>query len=195
MTPEDSSTSSRPMTVYVLKVTLLDVVPQVWRLVRVPSAVTLAGLHRVLQEAIGWEDRHLHEWTLDERTYGAADEEDWGEEILDEQEAVLGDLAGPDAAFRYTYDLGDLWEHLVEVVSVEPYEATVPPVEVIDGARSAPIEDCGGPAGYEHLLDALADPDDEDHEELVERYGDWWDPVRFDRAAVNRRLEALWRVS
>jgi hypothetical protein len=27
---------------------------------------------------------------------------------------------------------------------------------------------CGGPPGYEHLLEALADPDHEDHDERLE---------------------------
>jgi hypothetical protein len=148
----------------------------------------------VLQEALGWENRHLHEWTLGDEVYGPSDEEDWGDEVLDEQDTVLATLAGPDSAFRYTYDLGDAWEHLVEVVAVQRYDGTVPPVEVIDGARSAPPEDCGGPQGYEHLLDALADPDDEEHEEAVDVYGSWWDPDHFDRAGANQRLEDLWRT-
>ena len=180
-------------TVHVLRVTLLDVSPPVWRLLRVPSAVSLAVLHAVVQVAMGWENLHLHEWRVGDNTYTGGDEEDWGEEAGDESEVVLGEVAPADSVLHYDYDLGDGWEHLVEVVTVEPYDATVPPLAVLDGARSAPPEDCGGPSGYEHLLDALADPDDPEHEEMVEAFGDAFDPEEFDRARVNRLLESFWR--
>ncbi len=182
------------LSVHVLRVTLLDVSPLVWRLVRVPSAITLSALHAVLQLAMGWEDRHLHQWRVGDDVYASADEEDWGEDLADEAAAVLGEIAGVDSVFRYDYDLGDGWEHLVEVVAVEVYDGTVPPVAVLDGARSAPLEDSGGPAGYEHLLDALDDPADEDHDELVALVGDGFDAERFNRVEVNRQLEALWRT-
>lgn len=189
-----SADGARPaLTVHILRITLLDVSPKVWRLVRVPSAVTLAGLHAVVQMAMGWENRHLHEWRIGDRSFGPPDEEDWGEEMDDESEAVLADLAPADSVLHYDYDLGDGWEHLIEVVAVEPYDATVPPVAVLDGARAAPPEDSGGPAGYEHLLDALSDPDDEEHDDLVAWVGDRFDPEEFDRAHINRRLESLWR--
>ena len=181
------------LTVHLLKVTLMDVSPPVWRLIRVPSAVPLSTLHGVLQVALGWEDRHMHEWRAGDAVYGPPDEEDWGDELADEASAVLGEVAGPDDVLRYDYDLSDGWEHLVEVVAVQPYDGSVPPVEVLDGARAVPPEDCGGPSGYEHLVDALADPDDPEHDELREAIGDAFDPHWFDRAAVNRRLELLWR--
>lgn len=186
------STSTSQLTVHNLRVTLLDVAPPVWRLVRVPSVVSLSALHSILQVAFGWEDRHLHEWRIGDVYYGPDPEDD---EVEDESDVTLAELAPEDSAIRYDYDLGDGWEHLVEVVSVEPYDATVPPVAVLDGARAAPPEDSGGPSGYEHLLDALANPEDLDHEDAVIAFGDSIDPEAFDRALVNRRLEAFWRPS
>jgi hypothetical protein len=180
--------------VHILRVTLLDVSPPVWRLLRVPSAITLGGLHSVLQVAMGWEDRHLHEWRVGEEAYGSTEEEDWGEELGDESTVALADVAAPDSVLEYDYDFGDGWEHLVEVVSVDDYDGGVEPVAVLDGARAAPPEDSGGPSGYEHLLDALADTDDDEHDEVVELFGDWFDPEEFDAATVNRRLEPLWRI-
>ncbi len=182
------------LSVHILKVTLLDVTPPVWRLLRVPSAATLSVLHQVIQVAMGWEDRHLHEWRVGDGVYTGA-EEDWGEGGGDDSAVVLGEVAPADSVLHYDYDLGDGWEHLVEVVAVEPYDATVPPLAVMDGARSAPPEDCGGPAGYEHLLDALADPDDPEHDEMVEAFGDALDPDYFDRRRVNLLLEEFWRPS
>src|SRR5438132_6528213 len=45
-----------------LRITLLDVEPQVWRLIAVPTDLTLADLHIVLQAVMGWENRHLHQF-------------------------------------------------------------------------------------------------------------------------------------
>jgi hypothetical protein len=160
----------------------------------VPSAIDLALLHAVVQIAMGWEDRHLHEWRVGDRTFAADEEEDWGEETESETGVVLAEVAPNDTVIRYDYDLGDGWEHVLEVVSVEPYDGGTPPMAVLDGARACPPEDCGGPSGYEHLLDALADPDDAEHEELTEMFWDWFDPERFSPAEINDRLEPLWHL-
>ncbi|MGI8492500.1 MAG: plasmid pRiA4b ORF-3 family protein [Acidimicrobiales bacterium] len=181
------------LTLHRLRVTLLDVTPPVWRELWVPSAVALSVLHRVLQVALGWEDRHLHEWDIDGVSYGPPDEEDWGDELDDESRALLADVAPVDSAFLYLYDFGDGWEHLVEVQGIEPYDATVVPLACVAGERACPPEDCGGPSGYEHLLDALGDPDDPEHDAVVEWAGEGFDPAEFDRQSVNARLVALWQ--
>lgn len=46
--------------IYQLKVKLKDVRPSVWRRLQVPSDMTFAELHRVLQIAFDWDDDHLH---------------------------------------------------------------------------------------------------------------------------------------
>ncbi len=180
-------------TVHDLRVTLLDVSPPVWRRLRVPSTVTLSALHGILQVAFGWQDCHLHEWRAGERTFGPPEEESWGDQLEDESAAVLGEVAGADCVLHYDYDFGDGWEHIVEVLAVAPYDASQPPLAMLDGARAAPPEDSGGPIGYEHLLDVLADEDDPEHDDMLEWVGDAFDPEELDRAGVNRRLESLWR--
>ena len=187
-------TSSVQLTVHRFRVTLLDVTPPVWRELRAPSVVGLHLLHAVVQIAMGWEDRHLHEWSIGDRLYVASDEEDWGERALDESGVTLAEVGPPDSAFAYLYDMGAGWEHLVEVLAVTPYDATVIPLACLDGARACPPEDIGGPSGYEHLLDALGDTADAEHEEMVERYGDHFSPDDFDISRVNERLEELWRA-
>ena len=50
------------MNVYELEITLLDIEPRIWRRFAVPADLTLADLHRVIQEAMGWYDVHLHQF-------------------------------------------------------------------------------------------------------------------------------------
>jgi hypothetical protein len=59
------------------------------------------------------------------------------------------------------------------------------------GARACPPEDCGGVGGYYRLLEALADPEDEDHNVLREWAGRRYDPEAFDAAKVDRTLKRL----
>lgn len=46
--------------------------------------------------------------------------------------------------------------------------------------------DCGGIGGYEDLLAALRDPKHEQHDEMVGRVGEDFDPAAFDLAAANK---------
>ncbi len=61
----------------------------------------------------------------------------------------------------------------------------------VAGERACPPEDCGGVWGYEDLLEILADPKHEEHEERKEWAGGDFDPDAFDAAAVTRALRRL----
>ena len=43
---------------------LLDVHPAVWRRVRLADSRSIAELHRVIQLLMGWDDDHLHAFTV-----------------------------------------------------------------------------------------------------------------------------------
>ena len=90
--------------------------------------------------------------------------------------------------FGYQYDFGDSWEHGIRVSQVaEPAAGTTYP-RCVAGERACPPEDCGGAWGYTELLDALANPRHERHEELLEWVGGSFDPAEFDLEDVNARL-------
>jgi hypothetical protein len=68
--------SAVPPEIYQLKVTLLGTSPPIWRRLLAPADVTLAQLHDVLQAAMGWEDGHMHEFSIGQRRIGRPDPED-----------------------------------------------------------------------------------------------------------------------
>jgi len=174
-----------------LKVTLEGIEPPIWRRIVVPSEFTLYDLHCAIQLAMGWENSHLHDFTIKRQRYAVPDAEDFGNP-LDETEAYLRDVAPQRTKILYQYDFGDSWTHVIVVEKILE-DAEIAPPMCIDGARACPPEDSGGPWGYAEKLEALANPDDEESEELRDWMGNDFDPERFEKDAINRELLKVFR--
>jgi hypothetical protein len=178
--------------VYQLKITLRDIKPPVWRRVQVKDC-SLAKLHDTIQTCMGWDDYHLHEFEIGGERYGdpLQWQDDFGGdlEIGKEGKVKLSQvLAQGVKKFSYVYDMGDNWDHTIQVEKVLPAEAGVRYPRCVAGKRACPPEDCGGPWGYAGFLDAIQDPEHEQHEELLEWVGGEFDPEAFDIEAVNEDL-------
>jgi Plasmid pRiA4b ORF-3-like protein len=168
-----------PRQIYQLKVTLCDVVPQVWRRVLVPGAYTLDRVHRVIQTAMGWHDVHLHSFEIDGQQYGHPDPD--GELALrDEIDCRLDSVAHKGGRFLYTYDFGDWWEHEVVVEDVFGADPEERYPLCLDGERACPPEDVGGAYGYRTFLVVLGDPSHPEHDAMRGWVGGSFDPERFD---------------
>ena len=63
----------------------------------------------------------------------------------------------------------------------------------LTGERRTPPEDCGGTPGFQNLLEAIRDPEHEEHDELLDWLGGNFDPDAFSVDEVNRRLAAMQR--
>lgn len=64
---------------------------------------------------------------------------------------------------------------------------------LLDGAGCAPPEDVGGIPGFELFLDAIADPDHEQHDELMRWHGGPFDPADIDEDAIRVGIAKLAR--
>jgi len=165
-------------TLFELDVRLREIEPPIWRTVEVPGALSLEDLHLALQVAMGWTNSHLHQFKIGDKLYGMVEVDDSGDlELEDEREYRLQDLVQNGGSFVYEYDFGDGWEHDVTVKKVTTV-AKPPRPRCVAGARACPPEDCGGSGGYENLLEALADPEHEEHQSLVTWSNDF-KPERF----------------
>jgi hypothetical protein len=177
--------------IYGIKVTLLGTKPPIWRRLLVPASMTLAKLHDVLQTAMGWHDCHMHEFRAGERHFGRPDPEDISMGIRVENERNIKLSSVPQRAgakLIYTYDFGDYWEHAIFLEKQLPLLPDMSGLVCIDGNLACPPEDCGGVPGFYELLDALADPSHERHEELRDWIGDDFDPQAFSVDLVNQKL-------
>jgi hypothetical protein len=183
-------------TVYQLKIMLDNIRPPIWRRVQTKDC-TLGRLHDIIQVVMGWDDYHLHEFEIGRRRYGSAEqwEDDvWGDdpEMGNEDKVKLSQLVEQGVKkIRYEYDMGDSWLHTITVEKPRLAEAGITYPRCIAGARAGPPEDCGGPWGYSGFVEAIQNPKDERHEELLEWIGGEFDPEAFDLEAVNEELRGL----
>lgn len=52
-----------------LKISLLEIEPEIWRRVLVPRGVRLDRLHEIFQVAMGWTNSHLHQFSVADIRY------------------------------------------------------------------------------------------------------------------------------
>ncbi len=186
-----------PTEIYQIKVTLLGTDPPVWRRLLVPAHLTLAQLHDVLQAAMGWEDSHLHEFCIGRERFGKPNPEDLlmgTQPVNDERTAPLATVLGRiGAKAMYTYDFGDSWEHRIVLEKRLPADPKLTYPLCTGGQRACPPEDCGGIVGYYNLLDAIGDPNHDDHEDMLDWIGDDYDAEAFSLDDVNHALTRFQR--
>jgi len=173
-----------------LKIVLEETRPAIWRKVVVSDDTTLAGLHEVIQTAMGWMNSHLYLFEVGARRYVDPDlMDDPDPDDQDARRTRLSDLAlTPKAEFSYEYDFGDGWGHRITVEGVgEIDEGAVYP-SCVGGARACPPEDCGGPHGYQELIKVLANRSHPEYGATRKWLGHELDPGAFDLEAVNQVL-------
>ena len=177
------------MVIFRVCVSLLEIEPPIWRRIELSSRTTLKQFHRILQIAMGWSDCHLHEFGLNGQRYGIPDLEfdEPGDVIAEGRVRLEGVLPAPSARILYVYDLGDYWQHEIQLESTHAPEPGAIYPRVLAGGRSCPPEDCGGTGGYTNILEILLDPTHEEFEDMREWAGDFNAEV-FSTDSVNKRL-------
>ena len=182
------------MPLYQLKITLRHSKPSIWRRVVVRADMQLDRLHTVIQLVMGWTNSHLHQFMVGGAFYGVPDPDydDFGTSMLNEKRYTVADLAPvPKKKFIYEYDFGDSWAHEILLEKVLPPDAVFKHPVCLAGANACPPEDCGGIHGYYSLLEAMADPNHEQHQELKEWLGGEWDATQFNLEEANDPLKSL----
>ncbi|MFN2427913.1 MAG: plasmid pRiA4b ORF-3 family protein [Candidatus Binatia bacterium] len=166
--------------------------PVVWRRIEVPERYSFWDLHVAIQDAMGWQDYHLHEFAVVHpkrkrlERIGIPDDE-----FMDEKPSLAGwKVRVSDYVHRsmppmlYTYDFGDDWRHVLFYEETWSAEDSVSYPRCVAGARRCPPEDCGGTEGYRDFLAAVADRRHPEHEATLMWAGGTFDAGDFDPAAV-----------
>jgi hypothetical protein len=192
--PKGSGSIPAAERVYQFKITLLESRPPIWRRIQVKDC-TLDKLHEHIQTAMGWTNSHLHHFRVGEQLYGDPDlmQENFEDmEYKDSTTTKVSDIlpeGGKRFRFQYEYDFGDSWYHEVLVEGVVRAEPRKKYPLCLEGASACPPEDCGGIWGYADFVEAIQNPEDERHEELLEWVGGRFDPEAFDPAKATKAMK------
>lgn len=153
-----------------IKIKLLGVSkPPVWRRLRISADTRLDHLHEIIIAAFGWQGYHMHVFTSGPEEFGSRDPE-LGH--TDERRVSLGQLIGGIGdRIRYTYDFGDDWEHEIVVEDLLDADPDIHYPTLVAAKGACPPDDCGGPWGYADLKAILADPNHEQHQEMLDWLG------------------------
>lgn len=138
-----------------LKLELTRVVPEVWRVLRLPSDLRLDDLHHAIQAVMGWDDFHPHVYEIGAHEYGPRpddheelDEDDDFREASawagdDKELTVAQALALSPDGFTYIYDFAEDWRVRVTPVGTPDVEhANL--VVCVDGEHAGPQQESRG---------------------------------------------------
>ena len=191
---------------YHIRIKLKDAPIPVWREVKVPSNITLELFAFVVNDAMGWDNIHLHQFRTktadfkntvcikqDGELFGAFQRV----MALDTNKYAISHIFKEKKdRVKYEYDFGDSWEHEIWLKGIRDYEPGEQPCfKVVKGVGQCPPEDCGGVWGYAELLEILQKKrKSADDKERLEWYcmDFGYDPNEFDIEYHQSLLEDLW---
>lgn len=191
---------------YHIRVKLNNAPVDIWRELLVPSNISLELLARVIIEAMGWKNCHLHEFRKGEVQYKSTADlrESQGfagfgmpRMMHDANKFSLGNvLKEKGDRIKFEYDFGDSWEHDIWIKGIREYGADEEPeVRLLKGKGACPPEDCGGVWGYRELI-AISQKKRKTREdkERLEWYGidRNFKPETFDFFEGEDSVESLW---
>ncbi|MCL2622558.1 MAG: plasmid pRiA4b ORF-3 family protein [Planctomycetaceae bacterium] len=179
---------------YKMKIVLQDIEPPIWRRFVAPTFMTLDHFHLCLQSVMGWKNAHACSFMINGNRFESKDIEfivdgvwnkDSGYDAADYQ---LSQLLKMGTVFSYEYDFGDGWRHEITVEDDNHCRDSDFPFYCIEGERSCPPEDCGGPDGYKRLLAILADHNDPEHDEMRDWLGGHFNSEYYNPKESNREM-------
>lgn len=174
------------------KITLLEVVPTVWRRIQISDLCSFWDLHVAIQDAMGWLDYHLHDFEMNhsietgKQHMGIPDDEGFYDvfKTLPSWEYRVRDYLVINERFIYSYDFGDGWKHLIEYEGLHDKQPALKYPVCLAGGRACPPEDVGGVPGYERFLKAIKTSNHPDRQSLLEWVGGKFDSEKFDPEKV-----------
>lgn len=183
--------ATKPEHVCQFLIVLPNTDPLVWRRIQVPEGYSFWDLHVAIQDAMGWKDYHLHEFTVVDSKTGRMNRIGIPNDEMPSERACLAGWKVPIARYlyhgadpvRYRYDFGDDWEHTLEFEDVDPVDGGPYP-RCVAGAGACPPEDVGGTHGYMEFLRIIRDARHPEHDERLEWIGGSFDPHAFTTTSI-----------
>ena len=206
--------------IYQFYAELKDYKPLIWRRFQVAGNITLAQLGYVTMTLFEMKGSHLFhlEYSVNENMpdddpayqsepdkilrYDIAGGDSFPETMISNTYAATEMTlrrftSRGDATFHFFYDYGDGWEVVLRLGEVFE-DSELPGKElprVLEGQGFGIIEDCGGPAGLEHLREVFQQKSSPEYQSMREWLGtSEVDLSVFDLQDLNFRLKKLPRI-
>ena len=206
--------------IYQFYAELKDYKPLIWRRFQVAGNITLAQLGYVTMTLFEMKGSHLFhlEYSVNENMpdddpayqsepdkilrYDIAGGDSFPETMISNTYAATEMTlrrftSRGDATFHFFYDYGDGWEVVLRLEEVFE-DSELPGKElprVLEGQGFGIIEDCGGPAGLEHLREVFQQKSSPEYQSMREWLGtSEVDLSVFDLQDLNFRLKKLPRI-
>ncbi len=184
--PNPPPKAQKPAAILTLRIALKNMKPPVWRRIEIPASSTFHDLHHYIQACMPWGDGHLHAfrkrdsrsgmrnvWTVEDRNFAQKDGIEFlDDDSVDERKALIVEyLREAGDTCVYEYDFGDGWEHEVKLEHIDDpdLDAEYPQCTKVKGV--CPLEDSGGPWGWEDKIRVANDPKDPEYEDIREWLG------------------------
>lgn len=144
---------------------------QATRKLIVPAHLTFSQLHELLQKVFDWKNYHVYDFTIYEK-----DEEEHTARLVPYEEDLsydetatliekqqLSEYITEKNEVIYTYDMGDNWQHRIELIrEIDNYNQASP--FLLEAKGQAPPEDVGGVPGFLEFRDIMLKEDHPEHE-------------------------------
>jgi len=175
--------------IYQIKISLKGITPPIWRRIEVSSDIDLEQFANNLIDAMGWHGSHLMCFEIGGEEYFRDEESvhDLGGKLMHKTK-LNKCLSTPKQKIRFAYDFGDDWQHDVVLEKILEVSPGVQYPRCTGGKRHCPPEDCGGVWGYQEILEALKDPENPEHKELLEWVGEGFDAEGFEVGVGSERM-------
>jgi len=157
----------------------LDVYKAARRII-VPADIEFARLHKVLQSVFDWKNYHLYNFAIFDgtkhipvaRLVPFEEDLDYDEGAILMEGHILSEFFPEYKHMLYTYDMGDNWEHEIQLVRViEGYDKESPCL--LEASGQTPPEYVGGVGGFVNFREIIQNPKHPEYEDMKE-WAKYW---------------------
>lgn len=187
--------------IYQMRARIRKISPIIYRRILIHKDASLADLHYTLQILFGWFDTYLHQFKIHGKRHGISKPGGpWFSDDPYETQLRSFNFRLKEK-FVYEYNFFDQWEVEIRLEKVLPVDSKKEYPICIEGRRSGPPEDCGGPWAFmtlrdkyslwyieSRLLEMIAKNELKRHPEEVHAFKYWLTVDKFDRQRINRWL-------
>lgn len=156
------------------------------RRIIVPASIELTRFHEVLQSVFDWNNCHLYDFTVFDgsnrlpvcRFVLFEEDLEYDEHAVLMKGHTLAEILPEYRNIIYTYDMGDNWQHEIQLVRViEEHDRESP--YLLEASGQTPPEDVGGTTGFIEFRKIMLNPNNKAYKAMQE-WSCYWNPELSD---------------